>query len=1420
MKTCPYIHIRTLLLVLLLGTGSSYAQLLGGLEDKTFNVADSGNSVPFLNNQNQIFFPGPQAGVYVSNYNNYRWGNYPGRHLVTTTFYFTKDGEPFSASNTASVYGMNFPSTSGVVISPSPREFYSVRNNITGPNIFGADSLVITKLTPNSTFYFGHPSAITNADHAFPFTKPLRGFFNTGIAQPTSDRLAFWVTHNPTDTLLPHTRTYVRMLDTSCAPLPISYEIQDFKAVKSAVFQGNIYLLGYQMNDTVAATTRLVILNGSTLQPVTLGLPNIVQFLLGGNIDVFHVLPDGKMLVAGYVFNGSFFTHQAVRLNADGSFDPSFSLSFFSGLAGVKWAIDEAGTIRCASTKKIGASNVIMASLGTLQPNGGITSVDFAIPQECGPSQPLMFHPDYNAFLFQTGSVRPKQRSLVTYYQAFASDTVVGSNHRFYVSYSGQNWPLVNKAGYGMFYEILRVDANPVANKFVAYGDFSQVNKKYMPYVALANADGSLDPNFQSLAFQPYDSVRFYMSRGQHVAHVTNSSKVLISFPGNIFSWVEGRRHYYDTIRRFINGLPDPTYTKPWQHGRLTRTKNGGYVSVRLYENGQPATLPNTSHLTQVRLVRFDAEGNEIGESPSYVSNGSFPDTTDGTTYRMRDIFCEDQAGGIWVLNYYQGASISYFERTHYVRFDPNGTTRIIYPDFTPRAVPLKVEILPGKRMRWTGAFTLRDSTLYGKVVNILETDSTGKMDVNIPPISYFLPNSFADRSKFYALPLCYQSDGKILVQLSHVAADFGRVIYRIQPDGSHDHSFMPIPGVFGYYQPGAQAILGDRLLLGVVNYNWAGYQYVPRYSYFGTTFKNGVLGFRLNAPAANSGYVQGRVTQVVSPASGCNPGVAQRGAGGMIIKTDMMGRIAITDTSGRYALSLDTGVHTITQTIQNNQLQRQVCPVPPVVGHTVHLTTAGTVELGKNFINQTFDCPRLDLKILEPRFRLCSRSYIELQYQNDGVADQPNARIHLNLPEEIRILSATKPYTKLPDSSYVFDLGNLPAGRWGKIRIEDTIGCPTQPDSMARACYSARIEPLSLCSNINPTSIQWDGAWLDAVARYIPALNKVRVVVYNKGNSMADSSAINLTGPGNIYRYGKIKLNGGDSLVTLCEPAITGSIQLQLQQPNACPLGSNSFLFHSGKGTSRSFLNFGSGLLETYTVQACPVFRFSYDPNEKLVQPIGDVEPGTTLDYTIHFENYGNDTAYAVTVEDTLPQGLDVSTLKLGASSHPMSVEIAGTEANPILYFHFRDIKLTGKKQDSVLSKGQLSFQVGLRNEVERGTIIQNRAHIYFDRNEAVTTEFTHTKIAELGVFTASSPTQNGTKRMILAPNPTQGSCRVIFGDRGEIRTVHVSHISGQHVKSITTQAGAEIEIKGLDPGVYVVNCDGYKPQQLIVVK
>jgi uncharacterized repeat protein (TIGR01451 family) len=76
------------------------------------------------------------------------------------------------------------------------------------------------------------------------------------------------------------------------------------------------------------------------------------------------------------------------------------------------------------------------------------------------------------------------------------------------------------------------------------------------------------------------------------------------------------------------------------------------------------------------------------------------------------------------------------------------------------------------------------------------------------------------------------------------------------------------------------------------------------------------------------------------------------------------------------------------------------------------------------------------------------------------------------------------------------------------------------------------------------------------------------------------------------------------------------------------------------------------------YRATDCRMIVGSFDPNEKEASPAGYgaqhfIEENTDINYTIHFQNTGNDTAYKVVIVDTISSTLDINTLIPLVASH-----------------------------------------------------------------------------------------------------------------------------------------------------------------------
>lgn len=151
-------------------------------------------------------------------------------------------------------------------------------------------------------------------------------------------------------------------------------------------------------------------------------------------------------------------------------------------------------------------------------------------------------------------------------------------------------------------------------------------------------------------------------------------------------------------------------------------------------------------------------------------------------------------------------------------------------------------------------------------------------------------------------------------------------------------------------------------------------------------------------------------------------------------------------------------------------------------------------------------------------------------------------------------------------------------------------------------------------------------------------------------------------------------------------------------------------------------------------------IIRCSFDPNDKLVTPVGEGEDGRIdkdqlLTYKVRFQNTGNDTAYKVVIKDQLDPNLNRSTMKMIASSHPyeMSINKGGETV-----FTFDSIMLPDSHVNEPASHGFVEYEIELIKNLAPNTRIGAPARIYFDYNPPI---YTNTVINTIRCYTAPKP-------------------------------------------------------------------------------
>lgn len=213
---------------------------------------------------------------------------------------------------------------------------------------------------------------------------------------------------------------------------------------------------------------------------------------------------------------------------------------------------------------------------------------------------------------------------------------------------------------------------------------------------------------------------------------------------------------------------------------------------------------------------------------------------------------------------------------------------------------------------------------------------------------------------------------------------------------------------------------------------------------------------------------------------------------------------------------------------------------------------------------------------------------------------------------------------------------------------------------------------------------------------------------------------------------------------------------------------------------------------------------RASYDPNIITVNPAGYIPAGTLLEYTIEFENTGNDTAFNIFVLDTLSEHVAFESFKVLSASAKMITTKAKMGAYNVLKFDFPGINLPDSSHHD-LCHGMLKYTIRAKTDLPFGTLIHNSASIYFDYNEPVKTN-TVTNI--IGTPTAVAEVANEPV-VVIYPNPANNEL-TITADK-QYTSYTVTNTMGQQMMQQPISASqTKVNIKALPAGLYYINLKG----------
>ncbi len=388
--------------------------------------------------------------------------------------------------------------------------------------------------------------------------------------------------------------------------------------------------------------------------------------------------------------------------------------------------------------------------------------------------------------------------------------------------------------------------------------------------------------------------------------------------------------------------------------------------------------------------------------------------------------------------------------------------------------------------------------------------------------------------------------------------------------------------------------------------------------------------------------------------------------------------------------------------------------------------TGLGDTILLDGILTPEADCPYIDWDVSMSALRVCTPSTFVINYCNYGAQAAIDHVFSVALDNSLTFENSNFPYTIDSDNVIHFEIDSIGIFDCGYVSFSAMVDCDSVEVSDI-LCLEVNLNPNDLCSS----NADWDESTITAngyctndsiffelenigTGNMATARQFTVDIVIDDIVMMQDVDDFQLeSGQIEVLSY---ELNGmGMRLEADQSPdhPVGGTISIVVP---SCDNDSNNVVL-----TLLPEANNGNPFFE----KICGEVIGSYDPNLKSAIPTGVgsshiIDKDWTLEYTIQFQNTGNDTAFLVVIKDTLSENLDLTTLKVNGSSHDYTWSLnQGRE----LVFTFENILLVDSFTNEPGSHGYVGFEITPKATLIPGEIIENRVGIYFDFNDPIIT-------------------------------------------------------------------------------------------------
>lgn len=470
-------------------------------------------------------------------------------------------------------------------------------------------------------------------------------------------------------------------------------------------------------------------------------------------------------------------------------------------------------------------------------------------------------------------------------------------------------------------------------------------------------------------------------------------------------------------------------------------------------------------------------------------------------------------------------------------------------------------------------------------------------------------------------------------------------------------------------------------------------------------------------------------------------------------IKKPNRSYLGLSNGQGDIFTTVDSGKYNVTL-IPQNSYWKQVCQT----SYNISLLEQEDTLSVEFAVRPEVNCPGLEVNISTPQLLRCQPNRYIVNYCNRGTQIANNAYVDVSFDEFFEDFQVNLSNWTKNGNTLRCNLGNIPIGTCGQFDIFATLDkdCNSTVAGQAHK-VTAHIYPDIICTS---PGANWDGSSLKVTGNCNN--NNVEFRVKNVGTqNQIEARQSFVIEDDVIYKIGPIGPLDADEDTLIVLPASGKTFRMIVEQAAGHPGKSNPSVAVEGCGSTGIFstgyvTQFSEDDGDPFVSISTQESRGKNKANEKIAFPKGFkaqrfISDSTELEYQIFFQNTSGDTLRSLIIRDTLSRFLNPLSIKELQSSHRFSLSFPHAD---VLQFTFNELRLPDSSANALASSGYVKFRVSQKPNNTNGTLIHNRAALFYGNQSTPMTNVTSHTIGKNYLITTINPEFTNVKLKVF-PNP-----------------------------------------------------------------